>query len=130
MILRNLMVVIAFISIGLPSQAQSLSTKNNKAIELYTQADNYRVRGQYKEAVSLLQQAIEKDKKFVEAYYRLAITYKSMENLPLSAATFEQGLGIVQDASLKKSFLYELTDVNLNREIMIKPKTLAPNFFY
>ena len=81
-----------------PGFAQSLSTKNKKAIDLYVQADNYRVRGQFKEAVSLLQQAIEKDKKFEEAYYRLAITYKSMENLPLSAATFEQGLGIVQDA--------------------------------
>ncbi|MBK7652135.1 MAG: hypothetical protein IPJ20_17420 [Flammeovirgaceae bacterium] len=35
MILRNLIVLIAFVSMGLPSQAQSLSTKNKKAIELY-----------------------------------------------------------------------------------------------
>jgi OOP family OmpA-OmpF porin len=111
-----------------PGFAQSVSTKNKKAIDLYVQADNYRVRGQFKEAVSLLQQAIEKDKKFEEAYYRLAITYKSMENLPLSAATFEQGLGIVQDASLKKSFLYELTDVNLKQGNYEKAQSFSTQF--
>ncbi|MDZ7648583.1 MAG: tetratricopeptide repeat protein [Cytophagales bacterium] len=126
--MRSLIVLIGFISMGLPSLAQSLSTKNKKAIELYVQADNYRVRGQFKEAVSLLQQAIEKDKKFEEAYYRLAITYKSMESLALSAATFEQGLGIVQDASLKKSFLYELIDVNLKQGNYEKAQSFSTQF--
>jgi OOP family OmpA-OmpF porin len=120
--------IVAAILFWHPGFAQSLSTKNKKAIDLYVQADNYRVRGQFKEAVSLLQQAIEKDKKFEEAYYRLAITYKSMENLPLSAATFEQGLGIVQDASLKKSFLYELTDVNLKQGNYDKAQDFSTQF--
>ena len=52
-----------------------LSTKSKKAIELYTLADNFRVRGQYEEALNLLGQAIEKDKNFVEAYYRRGLTY-------------------------------------------------------
>ena len=58
-----------------------LSTKSKKAIELYTQADNFRVRGQYSEAINLLNQALEKDDKFVEAYYRLGITYFSMKKV-------------------------------------------------
>ena len=45
----------------------TLSTKNKKAIEYYNEADNFRVRGQYREALDLLNQAIEKDKNFSEA---------------------------------------------------------------
>jgi hypothetical protein len=32
-----------------------LSTKSKKAIELYTQADNFRVRGQYAEAIEFVE---------------------------------------------------------------------------
>lgn len=128
MIARNFTMLIVFTWIGLPLGAQPLSTKNKKAIDLYVQADNYRVRGQFKEAVSLLQQALEKDKKFEEAYYRLAITYKGMENLALSASTFEQGLALVQDVARKKSYLYDLTDINLKQGKYEKARSFAEQF--
>jgi len=43
-----------------PVVSQTLSTKNKKAIDLYIEADNYRVRAQYDQAIRLLKQAIEK----------------------------------------------------------------------
>ena len=110
------------------SQAQPLSTKNKKAIELYTQADNYRVRGQFGEAVSLLKEAILKDKKFEEAYYRLAITYKSMESPAQASETFEQGLALVQDGARKKSYLYELADIHLKQANYAKSQGFCKQF--
>ncbi|UII29798.1 OmpA family protein [Fulvivirga ulvae] len=59
----------------------NLSTKSKKAAEYYYQADNYRVRGQYTMAIQLLEQAIDKDDKFHEAYFRLGIIYKAKGEL-------------------------------------------------
>lgn len=96
------------------AQAQTLSTKNKKAIDLYIQADNYRVRGQYDQAISLLQQAIDKDKKFEEAYHRLAIVYRSMDRLPLATENFEKGLQLTEGVK-RNSYLYELADIYLKQ---------------
>ncbi|QSE97294.1 OmpA family protein [Fulvivirga lutea] len=71
------------------SIAQSrLSTKSKKAAELYYEADNYRVRGQYNQAISLLEQSIQKDKKFHEAYFRLATIYKAQGDLTKAESLF------------------------------------------
>ena len=71
-----LLLVSAFTSTAQPT----LSTKSNRAIELYTEADNYRVRGQHTQAIELLNEAISKDKKFFEAYYRLGLVYLTIKN--------------------------------------------------
>ncbi len=93
--------------------SQPLSTKNKKAQELYYEADNYRVRGQFKEAISFLNEAIARDKNFEEAYYRLGLIYKAQENYPLASTTFEQGLSLLKEDARRKMYLYELTNVNL-----------------
>ncbi|MCI0750833.1 MAG: hypothetical protein L0Y35_03265, partial [Flammeovirgaceae bacterium] len=62
-----LIIVFTFSCIDISAQV-ALGSKSKKAIELYTVADNYRVRGQYPEAIDLLNQAIARDKKFTEAY--------------------------------------------------------------
>ena len=93
--------------------AQNLSSKNKKAIELYTEADNYRVRGQFTQAINLLNEAITRDKNFEEAYYRLATIYKAMEQYDQATNTFEKGLTLVKSDSRKRMYLYELAAVNL-----------------
>ncbi|MEQ8926745.1 MAG: OmpA family protein [Fulvivirga sp.] len=71
------------------SHAQSrLSTKSKKAAELYIEADNFRVRGQYSQAINLLEQSINKDKKFHEAYFRLATIYKAQGELDKAESLF------------------------------------------
>ena len=87
-----------------------LSTKNKKAIELYTLADNFRVRGQYDQAVNMLLEAIEKDRGFEEAYYRLGITFKSMHEYGKSIDIFLKGLDLTKDPKRKKIFNFELGD--------------------
>lgn len=66
------------------SVSAQLSTKSKKAAELYTEADNFRVRGQYTQAIDLLEQAIAKDKKFHEAYFRLGVIYKAKGEIDLA----------------------------------------------
>lgn len=91
------------------TQAQAvLSTKDKKAVEFYTQADNYRVRGQFEPAISLLNQAIARDKGFLEAYFRLGITYKMMHDHEHAIQNLEQGLRLTADPKKQKSFFYEL----------------------
>ena len=103
--------LIIFTTVGTLSIAQSsLSTRSKKAIALYTEADNYRVRGQYNQAISLLQQAIEKDKNFVEAYYRLGITFKAMRDFNRSNLSLEKGLSLTQNTRIQKGFFMDLGD--------------------
>lgn len=71
-------------------------------------ADNFRVRGQYKQAIELLQQAIEKDGHFMEAYFRLGVTYKSARQYPQAILAFESGLREVKEERAKRGFWYEL----------------------
>ena len=95
-----------------PAQ-QPLSTKNKRAIELYAESDNFRVRGQYDQAINTLQEAIGKDKKFEEAYFRLAQIYRFQDNLKMAVQYFEQGLTASENAARNKLYLYELSQTNL-----------------
>lgn len=90
-----------------------LSTKSKKAIELYTAADNFRVRGQYEQAISLLNQAIDKDDKFAEAYYRLGVTYFSMKLYGKAQENYEKGLSLTSDIRKQKAFWFDMGELYL-----------------
>lgn len=85
-----------------------LSTKSKKAIELYTEADNYRVRGQFSQAIALLNQALDKDKEFVEAYYRMGIVYMTVKDFPQAIKYLEKGLSLTSDVRKQKVFWFDL----------------------
>lgn len=98
-----------FLLISVCAHAQMpLATKSKKAIELYTEADNYRVRGQFSQAIGLLNEAIKKDKNFVEAYYRLGIIYMTLKDFPAAIRNFEKGLSLTDDIRKQKIFWYDL----------------------
>ncbi|MEP6734812.1 MAG: OmpA family protein [Chryseolinea sp.] len=106
------------LSIPLAAQPPAYTTKSKKAIELYTLADNYRVRGQYEQAINLLNQALEKDPKFVEAYLRLGITYASMKQNTKALELYEKGLSLTNDLPKQKAFWF----------LMGEPYLLAGNY--
>jgi OOP family OmpA-OmpF porin len=110
-------------------QAQpTLSTSSKKAISLYEEADNFRVRGEFDRAIDLLVLAIDKDPKFEEAYYRLAITYKSKEDFFRAIKNFERGLQLVKDAKRRRDYLYELTQHYLKLGDYKRSDTAADQF--
>lgn len=101
--------IFSFLLIAACAEAQMpLATKSRKAIELYTEADNFRVRGQFSQAIGLLNQALEKDKNFVEAYYRLGIIYMSLKDFPQAIKNFEKGVSLTDDIRKQKIFWYDL----------------------
>ena len=63
------------------SWAQEYSSRSNKAIKLYESSEDFIFRRQLPEAVYLLNQALEKDRAFIEAHLRIAYVYKLMNNL-------------------------------------------------
>ena len=91
----------------------NLSTKNKKAIELYTEADNYRVRREFSQAVNLLNQAIDKDKNFVEAHYRLGLVYFNMRTYSKAVAQWEKALTLTDDLRKQKVIWFDLGEAYL-----------------
>jgi OmpA-OmpF porin, OOP family len=91
------------------SMAQpSLDTKSKKAIALYVEADNFRVRGQFNQAIEALSEAIQKDKKFTEAHYRLGLVYMTMKDNPKAIIAFKQALTLTQDVRKQKVIWLDL----------------------
>jgi OmpA-OmpF porin, OOP family len=109
--MRCLLIFIFLFSLTQLNAQPALHTKSKKAIELYNAADNFRVRGQYKQAIDMLEQAIEKDKNFIEAYFRLGQTFKSFKQYPKSIEYFEKGMAIEKDERINRPFCYELGEV-------------------
>ncbi len=109
--MRSLFILHIASSLTLLNAQPALHTKSKKAIELYNAADNFRVRGQYKQAIDMLEQAIEKDKNFIEAYFRLGQTYKSFKQYTKSIEYFEGGMAIEKDERINRPFWYELGEV-------------------
>lgn len=87
-----------------------LDTKSKKAIDLYIEADNFRVRGQYPEAIGALTEAIQKDKKFTEAYYRLGIVYMNMKDHQRAINNFKYALTLTEDIRKRKTIWFDLGD--------------------
>lgn len=106
-VMMRLLVILLLITGSVYGQ-MPLSTKNRKAIEHYTEADNFRVRGQFSQAINLLQQAIQRDRNFVEAYYRLGIVYMSLKDFPKAIENFEKGLSLTNDIRKQRVFWYDL----------------------
>lgn len=112
--IRGVLFFFAFLlAVPLCAQVQ-LSTKSKKAIQLYTEADNYRVRGQNEQALELLNQAIDRDKDFAEAYYRRGLVFFSTRKLDLAISDFEKGLSLTTDPAKKKAYWYDLGEAYLS----------------
>ncbi len=80
------LIFISFFAFQMSAAQSRLSTHSKKAAALYYEADNFRVRGQYVQAIDLLEQAIAKDKNFHEAYFRLGVIYKAKGELAKAEA--------------------------------------------
>lgn len=104
----RILFILFFFASGVATAQMPLATKSKKAIELYTEADNFRVRGQFSQAIGLLNEAIRKDNEFVEAYYRLGIIYMTVKDFPQAIRNLEKGLSLTDDVRKQKIFWYDL----------------------
>ncbi len=121
-------ILLLFIGVGISAQPK-LSTNKKKAAELYHLADNHMVKGQYALAYDLLEQAVDKDDDFHEAYFRMGIIDKArgevasaekylLKTLDLNpgnaGANFELGELYILVAEYEKSKAYTQAYLALN----------------
>ncbi len=114
-------------TLALHAQVQ-VSTKSKRAIELYTEADNFRVQGKYDKAIDLLNQAIGKDKEFEEAYFRLGVTFKNKGDIEKSIESFERGLTLASNPRRQSPYRYELGENYLRVGNYVKSVELLTQF--
>ncbi len=108
-------VLLFFLLIAFATQAQRApGTKNKKAAEYFIQADNYRVRGQYDEALEYLQAAIDKDDEFYDAWLMMGLIYKSKGELVPARESLETLLTLPRDNQAPA--YYELADLYIQTE--------------
>ncbi len=112
--IRLFVIWVGCFAYGVACAQTGLSTKSKKAIELYNQADNFRVRGQHQQAIDLLNQAIARDKKFVEAYYRLGLVYMTTKRYPLAVQQFETAAALTSDVKKHRVIWFDLGEAYLN----------------
>jgi outer membrane protein OmpA-like peptidoglycan-associated protein len=94
------LIILSFTQSG---RAQEYSTRSKKAIRLYEASEDYIFRRQLPEAVYLLQQAIEKDKTFIEAHLKIAYVYKLMNNVSNQKSHLQSVIQYSKDPSRFKN---------------------------
>jgi outer membrane protein OmpA-like peptidoglycan-associated protein len=101
--LTKYMIALVLIALAQTAVAQDYSTRSKKAIKFYEASEDYIIRRQLPEAIYLLQQALEKDKSFIEAHLKIAYVYKLMNNISRQKIHLENVLRIVKDPSRYKN---------------------------
>lgn len=81
---------------------------NKKAVQLYSQAMERADDGNITSAAGLLQQAIEADKNYVEAYLSLAAIYGKLKSYKSSAANYEKAFAIDSNYTLDYKLAYSV----------------------
>lgn len=95
----------------LAQQKTDYSTDSKRAIKLYQEANLMIRRRVFDEAIELLNKAVKKDNKFIEAHLKLAFCYEILRNLDKQQYHLEQVVKYNKDESKYKNVLYTLARV-------------------
>ncbi|MBC5991401.1 OmpA family protein [Pontibacter cellulosilyticus] len=97
------------------AQGQNLSTTNSKAEKLYFKADEYARARNFNRALETLEEATEKDPKFIEAYIKAANLHKMMGNKAASFKNLQKGLSIAPFNPAYANFYFDLADLYMEQ---------------
>jgi outer membrane protein OmpA-like peptidoglycan-associated protein/tetratricopeptide (TPR) repeat protein len=81
---------------------------NKKAIMLYNQAQERAADENYASAAGLLQQAIEADKNYVDAWVALGSVYGALKNFKSSTASFEKAFSLDSNYTIDYKYSYSI----------------------
>jgi outer membrane protein OmpA-like peptidoglycan-associated protein len=120
-------VVIFFLGLTTATSAQqNPGTKNKKAAEYFIQADNFRVRNQFEEALEYLRMAIDKDDEYYDAYLMMGLIQKAQGDLFDARQNLEKLLELPRDNQAPAYF--ELADLYIQIEEYDKALDMANRF--
>ena len=88
--LQTLLLLCLFLSTQSVSAQIDVSKINKKAVAAYNQALELAQNGQYPQSIAALQQAIQYDSKYIDAYLSLAGVYGQLKNHEQSVAAYEK----------------------------------------
>lgn len=92
---RIALIILSVFSISLIVSAQSDPSKiDKKAVAIYEKALELTDANKYREAIELLQQAINRDEHYVDAYLSLAGVYGQLKDYNQSVATYEKAMSM------------------------------------
>jgi outer membrane protein OmpA-like peptidoglycan-associated protein len=91
---KPLFILFSILSFSISFAQYDVSKINKKAVESYNKGLFYAEDGNFNDAIRHLQEAIQKDAKYVEAYLSLAGVYGQMKNRSQSVATYEKAFAI------------------------------------
>ena len=93
------------------AQQAILSTKSNKAADLYRKAQQYVAARDLKKAINALDEAIKKDPNFGEAYIKAAGLYKMSGNVQTTYEYYKKGLAVLPYSPALAGEYYNFADL-------------------
>lgn len=114
MFIKKLLIVFlsfAFSIPGIAQKAPEYSTKKKKAIELFEESEPFLIRGQYGQAIQLLQESLSKDQEFAEAHLRLGSLYRNIGNIGKATLHLSRAVEILPDNSRTSGAYFSLADI-------------------
>src|SRR5690606_39601461 len=111
MLIKKLFLLVLLGCLSIVSQgqnAQSYTTKKKKAIALFEQSEPYLIRGQFPQAIQLLQEALGKDQNFAEAHLRIGSLYKDVGNFDRTIYHLKRAIEILPEDTRTSAAYYSL----------------------
>jgi OmpA-OmpF porin, OOP family len=123
----TMLLIGALLSFSLSSQAQYTS-KNAKAIKLYQQAEEQLKNRKFEEGQELLLKAVDKDPKFAEAHFRIAVNYQMYRQNEESFKYFQKTVDAAPDNPKFKGAYYNLCLYEMDKGNYEKAKANGDKF--
>jgi outer membrane protein OmpA-like peptidoglycan-associated protein len=131
-----LLIPVILLSFQASTQPYDPAKVNKKAIPLYNLAIEKAQDGKYQEAISLLEQCIAIDKKYVDAYLSLAGVYGQLKNYAKSTEYYEKAFSLDENYTMDFKLAYSINlagmgefqkALNAINELLTKKPPRNPN---
>jgi outer membrane protein OmpA-like peptidoglycan-associated protein/tetratricopeptide (TPR) repeat protein len=113
--LKPFLTIITFLVVSSVSAQYDASRINKKAVESYNRGLEYAQDGNFKEAVKWLQESVQKDPNYIEAYLSLAGVYGQMKNREQSVVFYEKAFRIDSNYTSDYRLPYAINLAGLGR---------------
>ena len=124
-----LLFLISCLALTAPAKAapEAYTSTSKKAIQLYNEAARHYIRKEYEEAMHLLEQAIKKDKRFVEAYLQLATIYQQLDDSVSTTQLLDQAYSYLP-ADKYKHLHYDIAHLYYRSGVYSKAQAVLQAF--
>lgn len=121
-IIATLFCLFTFVYIHAQTPAANLHTKNKKSIAAYHEAEYLQQQRKWNEAITVLDDVIQKDTSFVEAYLKVGALYMSMGNKTAAKRYFSKASDLYPSVKSFAGAYYTAGELNYNEGDYVRAK--------